>query len=95
MFVVCVFGLFCSVDVFGYMCQVVVLIQIVLVLVCFCFWENSFLGCFVWCFCMFVCVFGVFGVVDSSSRAKAGDAEEGIVLCVSRCFCWGFWFIFF
>ena len=30
-----------------------------------------------------VCLcFGVFGIVESSSRAKAGDAEEGIVVFV-------------
>ena len=31
---------------------------------------------------MFVCVFGVFVVVQSSSHAKAGDAEGGIIVFV-------------
>ena len=56
--------------------------EVVLVVVCVLFWENCFLSWFGFGFSVFVCVFGVFGIDESSSRAKAGDAEGGTVLFV-------------
>ena len=88
MFVVCVFGLFFSCWCFwlcvsgGGVDAIRVSSGMFLVLAEF----FSVMGC-IWF--LSVCLFFVvFGIVEASSRAKAGDAEEGIVLCVSRLCFW-------